>query len=141
MLNKALLMGHLGQAPELKRTQGGQRYAVLSLATSDNWRDKNTGERRQSTEWHRVVVWSDGLLEVVEKFLKKGSKVFIEGAIMTRKWTDNEGVQRFTTEIVLQAFKGRITLLDRKQGVRDADGEDSYGAEPGGVEDYESELV
>jgi single-strand DNA-binding protein len=131
MLNKVLLIGHLGQAPQIKRTQGGQRYATLTLATSRRWKDKATGEPRDHTEWHRVVIWQERLLDVAEKYLTKGSKVWIEGSLGSRKWTDNDGVERYATEILLQDFGHQLVMLDRKPGgVRDPDGEDGYGAEP-----------
>jgi single-strand DNA-binding protein len=130
MLNKVLLIGHLGQAPQLKRTERGARYAILQLATSRRWRDKATGERMEHTEWHRVVVWSERLLDVVEKYLQKGSKIWLEGSLASRKWTDNDGIERYTTEILLQDIGHGLVMLDRKQGgVRDPDGEGDYGAE------------
>lgn len=136
MLNKAVLIGHLGQAPQLKRTSSGQRYAQLSLATSRPVKDKTTGETRYPTEWHRIVIWSEPLLEVVEKYLQKGSKLYIEGAIATRKWTDDAGVERLVTEIILQGFQGKLVMLDKKQGgVASPESEDGYGVEP------EDELV
>jgi single-strand DNA-binding protein len=130
MLNKVHLIGHLGQAPEIKRTQRGERYAALSVATSESWRDRATGERHQRTEWHRVVVWSEPLIEAAAQ-LKTGAKVWIEGKLASRAWTDDDGVKRYATEIVLQAFRGDLQPLDRKPGERlavpDPDGPDSYG--------------
>jgi single-strand DNA-binding protein len=135
MLNKVLLIGHLGQAPELKRTQSGQRYAQLSLATSRRWKDK-AGDQHEATEWHRIMIWSEPLVVVVEKHLQKGSKVYIEGALATRKWTDAAGVERYVTEIVLQGFQGKLVMLDKKQGgVAAPESEDGYGIAP------EDELV
>ncbi len=128
MLNKALLIGYLGDAPQIRKSRAGVKYAVLQLATNEPFKDAD-GNRGQDTEWHRVVIYNDGLVGIAEKYLKKGSKVYIEGAIKTRRWTDDNDVERFTTEIVLRAFRSGITLLDRKQGVRDADGEDDYGAD------------
>ena len=129
MLNKVHLIGRLGQAPQIKRTQSGQRYAQLSLATSRRWKDKATGEKRESTEWHRVVVWSEALLDVVEKYLAKGSMLWVEGSLATRKWTDTDGVERFVTEVVVQGLDGRLVMLDRRKGVADPEDEDSYGTD------------
>lgn len=129
MLNKVHLIGHLGQAPQIKRTESGTRYAVLSLATTRTWKDKATGERKQHTEWHRVVIWSERLLEVVEKYLTKGAKIWIEGSLASRKWTDREGIERYVTEVVLQDIGHSLVMLDRKPGgVADPQGEDDYGA-------------
>lgn len=129
MLNKVHLIGHLGQAPQIKRTQGGTRYAILSLATSRRWKDKATDERKEHTEWHRVVVWQERLLDVVEKYLTKGAKIWIEGSLASRKWTDGDGIERYVTEVVLQDIGHGLVMLDRKPGgVRDPEGEDDYGA-------------
>jgi len=111
-VNKVILVGNLGADPDIKRTQDGRPIANLSIATSDSWRDKNTGERREKTEWHRVVVFNEGLCKVIENYVKKGSKVYIEGALQTRKWQDNEGKDRWSTEVVLQGFNGNLTMLD-----------------------------
>ena len=111
-VNKVILIGNLGRDPEIRSTQDGTRIANLSLATSENWRDKNSGERKERTEWHRVVIFNDKLVEVVEKFLKKGSKIYVEGALQTRKWTDQSGVEKYSTEVVLQRFRGELTMLD-----------------------------
>ena len=129
MLNKVHLIGRLGQPPQIKRTQSGQRYAQLSLATSRRWRDKATGEKRESTEWHRVVVWSEALLDVVEKYLAQGSKLWVEGSLATRKWTDTDGIERFVTEVVVQGIDGRLVMLDRRKGVADPEDEDGYGTD------------
>ncbi|HZB93034.1 MAG TPA: single-stranded DNA-binding protein [Stellaceae bacterium] len=115
-VNKVILIGNLGRDPEIRSTQEGTRIANLSVATSENWRDKGTGERRERTEWHRVVVFNDRLVEVIEKYLKKGAKVYLEGALQTRKWTDNSGQERYTTEIVLQRYRGELTMLDGRGG-------------------------
>lgn len=129
MHNRVHLIGHLGQAPQLKRTENGSRYAILSLATSRRWRDKASGERMEHTEWHRVIVWQERLLEVVEKYLTKGAKIWIEGSLATRKWTDGDGIERYVTEVVLQDIGHGLVMLDRKPGgVRDPQGEDDYGA-------------
>jgi single-strand DNA-binding protein len=111
-VNKVILVGNLGRDPEIRSTQDGTRIANLSLATSESWRDRNSGERKERTEWHRVVVFNDKLVEVVEKYLKKGSKIYVEGALQTRKWTDQSGAEKYTTEVVLQRFRGELTMLD-----------------------------
>src|SRR5919201_1722025 len=115
-VNKVILVGNLGADPESRRTQDGRPVANLSVATSETWRDKTTGERRERTEWHRVVIFNEGLCRVVEQYLKKGSKVYLEGQLQTRKWTDQQGVERYSTEVVLQGFRGELTLLDRVGG-------------------------
>lgn len=111
-VNKVILIGNLGADPDIKRTQDGRPIANLSIATSDSWKDKNTGERREKTEWHRVVVFNEGLCRVIENYVKKGSKVYIEGQLQTRKWQDNEGKDRWSTEVVLQNYNGVLTMLD-----------------------------
>jgi single-strand DNA-binding protein len=115
-VNKVILVGNLGRDPEIRNTQDGTKVANLSLATSENWRDKNTGERKERTEWHRVVVFNERLVDVIEKYVKKGSKLYIEGALQTRKWTDNTGAEKYTTEVVLQRFRGELTMLDGARG-------------------------
>ena len=113
-LNNATLIGYLGQDPEVRSTNGGKKVASFSLATSDSWTDKRSGERRQRTEWHRIVVFDEQLVGLSERFLQKGSRVYLEGALQTRKWSDSNGQERFTTEVVLQQFKAMILLLDNK---------------------------
>lgn len=113
-INKVILIGNLGADPDIKRTQDGRPIANLSIATSESWRDKNTGERREKTEWHRVVVFNEGLCKIAESYLKKGSKVYIEGQLATRKWTDQSGQDKYSTEVVLQGFNGNLTMLDGK---------------------------
>ena len=113
-VNKVILVGNVGRDPEIRSTQDGTRVANLSLATSENWRDKNTGERKERTEWHRVVIFNERLVDVVEKYVKKGSKLYLEGALQTRKWTDNTGAEKYTTEVVLQRFRGELTMLDSR---------------------------
>lgn len=110
-LNRATLIGNLGRDPEIRSLQSGGRVASLSVATTEKWTDKHTGEKRERTEWHRVVVFSDGLVGVVEKYLAKGDKVYVEGQLQTRKWTDQDGIERYTTEIVLQPYNGQLVLL------------------------------
>jgi single-strand DNA-binding protein len=121
-INKVILVGNLGRDPEIRSTQDGMRIANLAVATSDTWRDKMSGERKERTEWHRVVIFNERLAEVAEKYLRKGSKVYVEGALQTRKWTDNSGQERYTTEIVLQRFRGELTMLDGAGGTRGAGG-------------------
>ncbi|MEO1189884.1 MAG: single-stranded DNA-binding protein [Pseudomonadota bacterium] len=111
-VNKVILVGNLGADPEIRRTQDGRPIANLSIATSENWRDKMSGERREKTEWHRVVIFSEGLCRVAENYLKKGSKVYLEGQLQTRKWQDQQGQDRYTTEIVLQGYNSNLTMLD-----------------------------
>jgi single-strand DNA-binding protein len=115
-VNKVILVGNLGADPEIRRTQDGRPICNLRLATSENWRDKNTGERREKTEWHRVVIFSEPLCKVAEQYLRKGAKVYIEGALQTRKWEDQNGQERFSTEVVLQGFNGTMTMLDGRAG-------------------------
>jgi single-strand DNA-binding protein len=116
-VNKVILVGNLGKDPEVRRTQDGRPIVNLSVATSENWRDKNTGERKEKTEWHRVVIFSEGLCRVAEQYLKKGSKVYLEGQLQTRKWTDKDNIERYSTEVVLQGFNSALTMLDgRGQG-------------------------
>ncbi len=112
-VNKVILVGNLGADPEIRRTQDGRPVANLRLATSESWKDKTTGERREKTEWHRVVIFNENLCRIAEQYLKKGSKVYLEGALQTRKWQDQSGQDRYSTEVVLQGFRGELTLLDR----------------------------
>jgi single-strand DNA-binding protein len=115
-VNKLILIGNLGANPEIRHTQDGRPIANLRIATSESWRDKATGERKEKTEWHRVVIFNENLCKVAEQYLKKGSKVFIEGQLQTRKWQDQSGQDRCSTELVLQGFRGELTLLDRAGG-------------------------
>ena len=115
-VNKVILIGNLGADPEIRHTQDGRPIANLRIATSESWRDKATGERKEKTEWHRVVIFNENLCKVAEQYLKKGSKVFIEGQLQTRKWQDQSGQDRYSTEVVLQGFRGELTLLDRAGG-------------------------
>ena len=123
------MIGNLGADPEIRRTQDGRPIANLRLATSDSWRDKATGERREKTEWHRVVIFNENLCRIAEQYLKKGSKVYIEGALQTRKWQDQSGQDRYSTEVVLQGFRGELTLLDRAGAGSSAN---DAGADDGG---------
>jgi single-strand DNA-binding protein len=122
-VNKVILVGNLGRDPEVRHTQDGQKIVHLALATSERWRDRNTGEQRDRTEWHRVVIFNERLGEIAEKYLAKGRQVYVEGQLQTRKWTDQSGQERYTTEVVLQRFRGELTLLGGRG--------DDMGAEPG----------
>ncbi|KZD24460.1 single-stranded DNA-binding protein [Tardiphaga robiniae] len=127
-VNKVILVGNLGKDPEVRRMQNGNPVVNLTVATSDTWRDKGTGERKEKTEWHRVVIFSEGLAKVAEQYLKKGAKVYIEGALQTRKWTDPQGVEKYSTEIVLQGFNSTLTMLDGRAG-GGAGGGGGYGGD------------
>lgn len=129
-LNKVQLIGNLGRDPEVRYAQDGTKIVTMSLATSETWKDKATGERRERTEWHRVVIFNDGLADVCERFLRKGSKVYLEGALQTRKWTGQDGVERYTTEVVLKRYRGELVMLDsQRNGPPPAGGESDYGRE------------
>lgn len=132
-VNKVILVGNLGRDPEIRFAQNGNKIGNFSIATSETWRDKSSGERKEKTEWHRIVVFSEGLATITEKYLKKGSKVYIEGALQTRKWTGNDGVEKYTTEIVLQGFNSTLTMLDgRGDGGGGFGGGDNGGGNQGG---------
>ena len=133
-VNKVILIGNLGRDPEIRSTQDGTKVANLSIATSESWRDKSSGERREKTEWHRVVIFNERLVDVAERFLKKGSKVYLEGQLQTRKWTDQSGAEKYTTEVVLQRFRGELTMLDGKGegGGMSDNGDAGYGDGAGG---------
>lgn len=124
-VNKVILVGNLGADPEIRSLNSGDRVANLRVATSETWRDRATGERKEKTEWHRVVIFNDNLVKVAENYLRKGSKVYIEGALQTRKWSDASGQEKFSTEVVLQKFRGELTMLDGR-------GDDAGGRESGG---------
>ncbi len=115
-VNKVILVGNLGRDPEVRFSQDGNKIVNMSVATSETWNDRNSGERREKTEWHRVVIFNDRLAEVAEKYLNKGSKVYLEGQLQTRKWTGNDGVEKYTTEVVLNRFRGELTMLDSRSG-------------------------
>ena len=123
-VNKVILVGNLGRDPEIRSTQDGREIANMTVATSESWKDRNTGERKEKTEWHRVVIFNEGLVNVVKNYLKKGAKVYVEGQLQTRKWTDKDGHEKYSTEVVLQGFGSTLTMLDSK---RDSGGESSYG--------------
>src|SRR5690242_2701293 len=118
-VNKVILVGNLGRDPEIRSTQDGTRVATLNLATSETWRDRASGERKERTEWHRVAIFNDRLVELAEKYLRKGSKIYVEGQLQTRKWQDQQGQDRYSTEVVLSRFRGELTMLD---GARDGGG-------------------
>jgi single-strand DNA-binding protein len=126
-VNKVILIGNLGADPEIRRTQDGRPIANLRIATSETWRDKATGERREKTEWHRVVIFNEQLCKIAEQYLRKGSKVYLEGALQTRKWQDQSGQDKYSTEVVLQGFNATLTMLDGRAG-----GAESGGFESGG---------
>jgi single-strand DNA-binding protein len=128
-VNKVILVGNLGRDPEVKSMQDGRSLVNMSVATSENWRDRTSGERKERTEWHRVVIFNDKLAEVAQKYLKKGAKVYLEGQLTTRKWTDQSGQERYTTEVVVPRFGGQLTMLDGRTG-----GGDGMGA-GGGIDD------
>jgi single-strand DNA-binding protein len=130
-VNKVILIGNLGADPEIRRTQDGRPVANLRLATSDSWKDKTTGERKEKTEWHRVVIFNENLCRIAEQYLKKGSKVYIEGALQTRKWQDQSGQDKYSTEVVLQGFRGELTLLDRAGGSGAGGGGGDFSADDG----------
>ena len=113
-VNKVILVGNLGAKPEVKNTQSGAKLVIMSVATNESWKDRETGERRDKTEWHRVVIFNEGLANIAEQYLEKGSKVYLEGQLQTRKWTDDSGAERYTTEVVLQRYRGELTMLDSR---------------------------
>ena len=132
-VNQVILLGFVGQEPVIRSTQDGKKIASFSLATSEKWKDK-TGEQREKTFWHKVVIFNDGLAGVVERYVKKGSKLFIEGKLQTREWTDKDGITKYITEVVLQGFNGKLEMLDGKGDI-DTSNEAQISGEPSGVED------
>ena len=157
-VNKVILIGNLGQDPEVRSFGNGGQVCNLSVATSENWKDKNTGERRDKTEWHRVVIFNENLIKVAQNYLKKGSKIYIEGALQTRKWQDQSGQDKYSTEVVLQRYRGELTMLDSRgegggggygggqggdnynQDTNQGGGTPSGGAPSGGVGDLDDEI-
>jgi len=135
-VNKVILVGNLGADPEIRRLNSGEPVVNIRIATSESWRDKNSGERKEKTEWHRVVIFSEPLCKVVEQYVKKGSKLYVEGALQTRKWTDQSGAEKYSTEVVLQGFNGSLTMLDGASGGRGASG--GMGMQESGGGDYDS---
>ena len=131
-INKVILVGNLGADPEIRQTKDGRPIANLSVATGGSWKDKNTGERREKTEWHRVVIFNEGLANIAEQYLRKGSKVYLEGQLQTRKWQDQNGQDKYTTEVVLQGYNGNLTMLDSRQGGGDFAGSSTGSIGSGG---------
>jgi len=132
-INKVILVGNLGRDPEVRNTQSGDPIVHLNLATSESWKDKNSGERREKTEWHRVVIFNENLGRIAQQYLRKGSKIYIEGALQTRKWQDQSGAEKYTTEIVLQRYRGELTMLDgRSEGSGGGGGFGDGGGAAGG---------
>ena len=129
-VNKVILVGNLGKDPEVRRMTSGEPVVNLSIATSESWRDKASGERKEKTEWHRVVIFNKNLAEVAEKYLRKGSKVYVEGQLQTRKWTDKDGAEKYSTEVVLQNFRGELTMLDGRNGGEGGGGGRGAGEAP-----------
>ena len=148
-VNKVILVGNLGRDPEVRHTQDGRKIVNFSIATSETWKDRQTGERRERTEWHRIVIFNEGLAGIAEQYLRKGSKVYIEGQLQTRKWTDQSGVEKYTTEVVLQNYRGEMQMLDSRGsgggggGNGDFGGGASGGGAPaggGGFDDLDDEI-
>ena len=132
-VNKVILVGNLGRDPEVRSTQDGAKIVNLSIATSERWKDRNTGEPREKTEWHRVVIFNENLGRVAEQYLRKGSSVYLEGQLQTRKWTDQQGAEKYTTEVVLQRYRGELTLLGgRNEGAGGGYGDSMSGSSYGG---------
>jgi single-strand DNA-binding protein len=134
-VNKVIIVGNLGRDPEIRSTQDGKRIATLSVATSETWKDRASGERKERTEWHRVVIFNERLAEVAEKYLKKGAHLYLEGSLQTRKWTDNAGQEKYSTEVVLQNFRGELTMLDGARSNGSAASADRASGGGGGYED------
>jgi len=153
-VNKVILVGNLGRDPEVRHTQDGNPVVNLSLATSENWKDRSTGERRERTEWHRIVIFNENLARVAEQYLRKGSKIYVEGQLQTRKWQDQAGQDRYTTEVVLGRFRGELNMLDSRGGGAPAEGSEmgasssfdpapsgpTVGGGPGGGADFDDEI-
>jgi single-strand DNA-binding protein len=135
-VNKVILVGNLGADPEIRRTNAGDPIVNFRIATSDTWRDKATGERKERTEWHSVVIFNEGLAKVAEQYLRKGMKVYVEGKLQTRKWQGTDGVDRYTTEVVLQKFQGELQMLEKSGGGRPPgpEGQDDYGRQSGATD-------
>ncbi len=139
-VNKVILVGNLGRDPEIRSLNNGSQVANLSLATSESWRDKTTGERREKTEWHRVVIFNENLIKVAQNYLKKGSKIYIEGQLQTRKWQDQSGQDKYSTEVVLQRYRGELTMLDSRASSEGGYAEGGAGTGAGGGGDNHSQL-
>jgi len=137
-LNKVMLIGRLGQDPEVRSTQDGRSLCTFSIATSESWNDKSTGEKKEKTEWHRVVVFNEGLVNIIQQYVKKGSNVFIEGQLQTRKWEDKDGIEKYTTEVVLQGFNSTFKMLDSKNSSSTENFSQDSGVEK--VESFDSDI-
>jgi single-strand DNA-binding protein len=131
-INKVILVGNLGRDPEVRTMQDGSPVVTLSIATSDTWKDKSTGEKRERTEWHRVVIFNEGLAKIAQNFMKKGSTIYLEGALQTRKWTDAAGIEKYTTEVVLQKYRGELQMIGGRSGsgIPGPESADDYGSQP-----------
>ena len=138
-LNKVMLIGRLGQDPEVRNTQDGRSLCTFSIATSESWNDKNTGEKREKTEWHRIVVFNEGLVNIIQQYVKKGSNVFSEGQLQTRKWEDKDGIEKYTTEVVLQGFNSTFKMLDNRN-TSSADNNFSQDNSISDSSDFDSEI-
>ena len=138
-LNKVMLIGRLGQDPEVRNTQDGRSLCTFSIATSESWNDKNTGEKREKTEWHRIVVFNEGLVNIIQQYVKKGSNVFLEGQLQTRKWEDKDGIEKYTTEVVLQGFNSTFKMLDSRN-TGSADNNFSQDNSISDSSDFDSEI-
>ena len=136
-VNKVILVGNVGRDPEIRTTQDGKEIASITLATSESWKDKLSGERKERTEWHRVVVFSEGLVNIIKNYVKKGTKLYIEGSLQTRKWVDNAGVERYTTEVVLQNFNASLVMLDNNR----SGGGDNFSSEGGSGSNFVAEEI
>lgn len=140
-VNKVILVGNLGRDPEVRAMQSGDKVCNLSVATAERWKDKNSGEMQEKTEWHRVVIFDQKIAEVAEKYLSKGSKVYLEGQLQTRKWTDQSGTEKYTTEVVLQRFRGELVMLDGPKGQQDRPSANKpQGQEMSGGDDLNDEI-
>ena len=135
-VNKVILLGNVGANPVVRTTQDGKKIATFSLATSDKWKDRSSGDFREKTEWHRIVVFSDGLVGIIEKYIQKGTRLFIEGTLQTRKWTGNDGVEKYTTEIVLQGFNNKLEIIENRK-----DGENNHSNDSSGYDDHSVENI
>lgn len=138
MVNKVILIGNVGQDPDIRTMQNGDRMANLSIATSERWKDKATGEKKEKTEWHKVVVFNPGIIKLIEGYITKGTKLYVEGQLQTRKWQDKDGTDRYSTEVVLKPYKGEINILSSKDCGNDAGGHDDYAAHNGHSPDYQT---
>jgi single-strand DNA-binding protein len=139
-VNKVILVGNLGRDPEIRNTQDGTKIASFSIATSENWKDKQTGERKDRTEWHRIAIFNERLAELAEKYLRKGSKVYVEGSLQTRKWTDTNNIERYTTEVVISRFRGELTMLDGRNSGGDNAMDDQSGSLPNHFDELNDDV-